>query len=44
MGGRLEVIARIPEGAVKIGNFADIDHDPTRAVACMFSPDQRGRV
>jgi predicted transcriptional regulator len=30
MGGRLEVIARFPEGAVKIGNFADIGHDPTR--------------
>jgi len=30
MGGRLEVIARFPEGAVKIGNFADIGHDGTR--------------
>ena len=30
MGGRLEVIARFPEGAVKIGNFADIGHDRTR--------------
>ena len=30
MGGRLEVIARFPEGAVKIGNFADIVHDGTR--------------
>ena len=30
MAGRLEMIARFPEGAVKIGNFADIDHDPTR--------------
>jgi predicted transcriptional regulator len=30
MGGQLEVIARFPEGAVKIANFADIGHDPTR--------------
>lgn len=25
MGGQLEIVARFPEGAVKISNFADID-------------------
>ncbi|MCL0278147.1 transcriptional regulator, partial [Pseudomonas aeruginosa] len=25
MGGQLEVIARFPDGAVKISNFADIE-------------------
>ena len=25
MGGQLEVIARFPDGAVKISNFADLD-------------------
>ncbi len=25
MGGQLEVIARVPDGAVKISNFADLD-------------------
>lgn len=27
MGGQLEVVARFPEGAVKIRNFADLDED-----------------
>ena len=27
MGGQLEVVARFPEGAVKIRNFADLDKD-----------------
>ncbi len=26
MGGELEVIARFPEGIVKISNFADLEH------------------
>lgn len=25
MGGQLEVVARFPDGAVKISNFADLD-------------------
>lgn len=25
MGGQLEVVARLPDGAVKISNFADLD-------------------
>ena len=27
MGGQLEVVARFPEGVVKISNFADLDKD-----------------
>jgi hypothetical protein len=27
MGGQLEIIARFPDGAVKIGNFADLEKD-----------------
>lgn len=28
MGGELEVIARFPEGSVRIRNFADLSRDP----------------
>lgn len=27
MGGQLEVIARFPDGSVKISNFADLEND-----------------
>jgi hypothetical protein len=27
MGGQLEIIARFPDGAVKIGYFADLEKD-----------------
>jgi hypothetical protein len=27
MGGQLEIIARFPDGAVKIGTFADLEKD-----------------
>lgn len=33
MGGELEIIARFPDGAVKITNFADVENAPTAAVA-----------
>lgn len=29
MGGELEVVARFPDGAVKINNFTDIGAAPT---------------
>jgi DNA-binding XRE family transcriptional regulator len=29
MGGQLEVIARFPDGAVKISNFSDLESQPT---------------
>jgi hypothetical protein len=29
MGGQLEVVARFPDGAVKINNFADLASHPT---------------
>ena len=32
MGGELEVIARFPEGAVKISNFADLEQTDTLSV------------
>jgi len=28
MGGQLEIVARFPDGAVKIGNFSDLAKDP----------------
>lgn len=28
MGGRLEIVARFPDGAVKISNFADLGRSP----------------
>jgi ribosome-binding protein aMBF1 (putative translation factor) len=28
MGGHLEVLARFPDGTVRIGNFADLEHEP----------------
>lgn len=33
MGGQLEIIARFPDGAVKITNFADVDKVTTTTVA-----------
>lgn len=29
MGGELEVIARFPDGAVKISNFSELENKPT---------------
>jgi ribosome-binding protein aMBF1 (putative translation factor) len=27
MGGQLEIVARFPDGAVRIGNFSDLEND-----------------
>ena len=29
MGGQLEVVARFPDGTVKISNFSDLERNPT---------------
>ena len=29
MGGELEIVARFPDGSVKISNFSDIENSPT---------------
>ena len=34
MGGTLDIIARFPDGSVKIANFSSIDIDKDETVVC----------
>lgn len=43
MGGQLEVVARFPDGAVKISNFADLDRVTARALPSTEIPPHRQR-